>query len=168
MKKILVLFVAILILVAGCESFKGFGGKEDTSKQRIEKPNVQYFTFSDIPFPSEMSVDRDKTFVYETPALKAGVLVLSGNVDMASLETYFKVNMDKNGWRFVNSFNYSNIAMNFVKGDRASSITISREPFTTIAEIKVGPIDRSSTDRGPVDKGPASSNTIMPKENGWR
>ena len=34
-----------------------------------------------ISLPRELNLEREKSFVYETPTVKAGVLVLTGNVD---------------------------------------------------------------------------------------
>ena len=92
--------------------------------------------------PRELNLLREKSFVYETPSVKAGVLVLSGNVDVPSLETYFRTNMAKNGWRLINSYKYGDMILNFMKEDRASNIRTSRDAFTTQVEIWVGPVDR--------------------------
>ena len=73
-----------------------------------------------------------------------------------SLENYFKVNMVKNGWRFVNSYKYGTTILNFIKEDRASNIRATRETFTTQVEIWVGPVDRAA---------PAPR---ISKENGFR
>ena len=56
-------------------------------------------------------------------------LCLTGNVDINSLEQYFRTNMAKNGWRFINSFKYNTVILNYLKDDRASHIRISRETW---------------------------------------
>ena len=48
--------------------------------------------------------------------------------------------MGKNGWRFVNSYKFNDIILNFVKDDKSSNIRMSREAFTSQVEIWVGPI----------------------------
>jgi hypothetical protein len=132
-------------------------GKSETSpKPRSEAPNVTYYTFPDIPVPKELEMVREKSFIYETPTVKAGVLMLSGNVEVGSLETYFKTNMAKNGWKFVNSYKYNDIILNFVKEERSSNIRIARDGFSTSVEIWVGPTERSG--QGPT----------MPRSNGNR
>jgi len=141
MKKCAVLVLVVLLLATGCSTWKRMTGQEE-GLPKSETPNVAYYSFPDIPIPKELELNRDKSFVYETSNIRTGVLVLSGNVDINSLEQYFKANMAKNGWRFVNGFKYATVMMNYVKDDRAALIRISRESFTTWVEVWVGPLDK--------------------------
>ncbi|MCX7857992.1 MAG: hypothetical protein N2513_08470 [Deltaproteobacteria bacterium] len=141
MRKSLVLVPFILcIVVSGC-AYLEKTRLRDTQKEAKEGPglNQVFYNFPDIPIPKELELISDKTFIYESPALRAGVLVLRGNVDVESLQNYFKVNMSKNGWRFINSFRFKDITMNYAKDDRTCTIKISREGFSTDVEISVGP-----------------------------
>jgi hypothetical protein len=132
-----------LFLASGCAYFQKSGTPDQAAKQKTEAPNVAFYTFPDIPVPKELNLEREKSFIYETPSVKAGVLLLTGNVDIASLESYFKTNMAKNGWRFVNSYKYNDMILNFLKEDKASTIKASRNTFTTQVEIWVGPVDKT-------------------------
>ncbi len=144
MKKGMVLLVAVMLLLSACALTEKITGKEETTpRAKPEGPNVAYYTFPDIPVPKELTFVREKSFIYETPTVKAGVLLLNGNVDVASLENYFKTNMVKNGWRFVNSYKYNDVILNFAKEERSSNIRMVRDTFTTTVEIWVGPTDRS-------------------------
>ena len=143
MRKGTLVLAAMLLFVLGCAARQP-AGQDQQVAAKGEVPNVVFYTFPDIPVPKELSLERDKSFIYETPTVKAGVLVLRGNVDVASLETYFKVNMAKNGWRFVNSYKYGDVILNFMKEDRASNIRTTRDAFTTQVEIWVGPVDRQA------------------------
>jgi hypothetical protein len=133
----------LLLFLGGCTYFQKSAVTDQTAKPKTETPNAIFYTFPDIPVPKELTFVREKSFIYETPSMKAGVLLLSGNVDIGSLETYFKTNMAKNGWRFVNSYKYNDVILNFVKEDKASNIRATRDAFTTQVEIWVGPIERS-------------------------
>ena len=75
--------------------------------------------------------------------MPAGALVLSGNVDVGNLDNYFKINMAKNGWRFMNSCKYGSLILNFIKEDRTSNIRATREAFTTQVEMWIGPVGRA-------------------------
>lgn len=142
MKKWAVLVLAILLLATGCQTTKGSSGQEEQPVPKGEVSNVTYYTFPDIPVPKELELIRDRSFVYETPNLKTGVLVLSGNLDIDSLEQYFRANMAKNGWRFINNFKYATVILNYMKDDKAALIRISRENFSTWVEIWVGPLGK--------------------------
>lgn len=141
MKKILLIsFIVFSFLFAGCTHFqrgKIIGGKKE-GKEGVGLNQV-FYNFPDIPIPKELELVSERSFIYESPTIRAGVLLLRGNVDVESLQNYFKVNMSKNGWRFVNSFRFKDIIMNYSKDDKMCSIKISREGFTTDVEISVGP-----------------------------
>ena len=145
MKKWGVLILIVLLLATGCETIKRYTGQEEKVPSKGEPPNVTYYSFPDIPIPKELELARDKSFVYETANLRTGLLVLSGNVDVNSLEQYFKANMAKNGWKFMNGFKYATVILNYTKEDRAAHIRISRESFSTWVEIWVGPLEKSTT-----------------------
>lgn len=142
MKKWAVLVLVVLLLVTGCATSKPPSGQEEQPAPKGEAPNVAYYTFPDIPVPKELELIRDRSFVYETPNLRTGVLVLSGNVDTDSLEQYFRTNMAKNGWRFISNFKYATVILNYMKDDKAALIRISRENLSTWVEIWVGPLDK--------------------------
>jgi len=71
--------------------------RDETSVTKSEAPNVAYYSFPDVPIPKELELVRDKSFVYETQNVRTGLLVLSGNVDIDSLEQYFRTNMARTG-----------------------------------------------------------------------
>lgn len=160
MRKGVVLLTAVAVLfvfISGCTTVKQWTGRPETQKPKEEGPNQTFYGFPDIPLPKEMSLSRDRTFVYEAPSLKAGVLVATGNVEIISLENYFKVFMPKNGWKFVNSYKYGDTIMNYTKDDRSANVRISSTPlFTTQVEIWVGPLERQYDKYDKYDKGTES------------
>jgi len=153
MKKGIVILALFLLFGSGCaltQKHAVSGPTDEKEKPKTEVPNVVFYTFPDIPVPKELTLVREKSFIYETPSFKAGVLILTGNVEMGSLENYFKANMSKNGWRLVNGYQYNDLILNFSKEDKASNIRATRDAFTTQVEIWVGPIDKVV--QPPVDR----------------
>ncbi|MCS7280291.1 MAG: hypothetical protein NZ583_01490 [Desulfobacterota bacterium] len=139
------------LILFGCAHFEKAKVAEGEKKAK-EGPalNQVFYNFPDIPIPKELELVSDRSFIYESPGIKAGVLVFRGNVDVDSLQNYFKINMSKNGWRFVNSFRFREIMLNYAKDDKTCTIKISREGFTTDVEISVGPqAGISPSPRGP-------------------
>lgn len=181
MKRALVM-VMVLMLTAGCAGFGKWASKDEPSQPQAGSQtgptlNQVFYTFPDIAIPQELSFQRDKSFIYETPSLKAGVMHFSGNVEMGSLDTYFRTNMAKNGWRFVNSYKTTDIILNFLKDDRSSNIRIAPGTFANSVEIWVGPLDRGtaaidrgmapaaldrSTAPGAIDRGSVREESIYP------
>lgn len=143
MKKIIILSCVVLLLCSGCALFQKYtSGSSAQSKQ--EGPNQAFYGFSDVPTPQELTLVSDRSFVYETSVFKAGVLVFDGNVDLQSLENYYKINMPKNGWKYVNSFRFKDTIMNYVKDDRICNIRMSRGKFSSDLEIWVGTAEKGS------------------------
>jgi hypothetical protein len=157
MRKGMVLLMTVALVfgfLSGCATFKQWTGQSETQKPKEEGPNQTFYGFPDVPLPKEMTVSRDKTFVYEAPSIKAGVLVATGSVEIASVENYYKVFMPKNGWKFINSYKYGDTIMNYAKDDRSANVRISTVPIlTTQVEIWVGPLERQYDKYERYDKG---------------
>lgn len=152
MKRIIILCFAVALICAGCAAFQK--QSEPTEPPKKEGFNQTFYGFPDVPIPKEMNIVNDRSFVYETPTFKAGVIVLNGNVDVTSLENYFKINMSKNGWRYINSFRYKDVVLNYVKDDKTANIKISRGAFLTELEVWVGPADRGTIQKPAPVNGP--------------
>jgi hypothetical protein len=148
--------IILLCLVSGCSYFRGSTASTNAiGKTSTDGPNIVFYSFPDIPLPKELTLIREKSFIYETANMKVGVLLLTGNVDIVSFENYFKTNMVKNGWRFVNSYKYNDMILNFMKDDRSANIRTTRETFTTQVEIWVGPLEKG--ERGLNYSGPKTN-----------
>lgn len=154
MKKIIILCFAISLLCAGCAAFQQQSEPAAAAPSKQEGFNQAFYGFPDVPVPKELSIVNERSFVYETPSFKAGVIVFSGNVDVPSLENYFKINMSKNGWRFINSFRYKDIVLNYVKDDKTCNVKISRGAFQTELEVWVGPADKGTIQKPAPANGP--------------
>ena len=111
MKKLIIICFALSLICVGCAAFKQQSSSDTPPPPKTQGFNQQFYGFPDVPVPKEVEIVNERSFVYETSSFKAGVIVFSGNVDPASLETYFKINMPKNGWRYVNSFRYKDIVL---------------------------------------------------------
>lgn len=160
MKRGLLIVMVLFLALSGCTSVDKGAGKQDTppKDQQIDQA---FYGFPDIPVPKELSYDYGRSFVYETPLLKAGVLVFNGNVEVKSLENYFKINMARNGWRFVNSFQYTDVILNFEKEGKVSNIRISRGAFNTNVEITVGPSGKDEPPKPVSGRGDSKKGTTI-------
>lgn len=134
--------LAILFLLsAGCAYLKQ--NKEKTSSPATSEKNSGasplYYDFGDVLVPSELKVNKDASFVYRTPGFSAGVLILKGRVEMASLIAFFENNMSKDNWQPISSFKSPRSIMLFHKENRWCVINISEKEFNTHVEIWVAP-----------------------------
>jgi len=110
----------------------------------IRKPIPTSYRFEDIPLPSGMSLNRRESFIYETKATKAGLLVYEGRTEMEKLANFFKQQMPNHQWRMVSNFELHNVMLIFIKEGWCSVIYIVPQPQEEEVkriEIRVGPID---------------------------
>ncbi len=152
MKKIFILSFIMLLTFSGCAMFKGSKTSEEAAQPRQEALNQAFYGFPDIPVPKELTYVPENSFIYENPSMRAGVMFFNGNVEMQSLENYFKINMAKNGWRYINSFRYKDVVLNYQKEDKTCNIKMSRGTFQTEVEIWVGPAEKTTPQKGNAPK----------------
>lgn len=139
--------ISVLLLVlasfAGCTRLRPSTRSADISEtgeitQDME-PVPIYYDFEDILVPSELKVDTKRTFVHHAPEFKAGVLVLTGRVEMNSLVRFFEHNMAQDNWRLVTAFRSPRTMMLFNKPNRNCIVSITEKQFNTEVEIWVAP-----------------------------
>ncbi len=137
---LLVMLVLVSLVWAGCSS---------TVKERREEPVKRegetagkYYHFDDVRIPRELNYKQNKSFVYETPRFKTGILIFTKwRIDMESLIDFFNYQMEKDNWKLVNSFKGKESILNFSKPDKTCAIKIIEKWHgTTEVEIRVGPL----------------------------
>lgn len=132
MKITLVLVAAaFLIVLSGCDKVP-FMNEEPPAP-----PSHSHF--DDVLIPSEMSVDRDNSFVFETQGFKAGTLYFKGRVDVDSLTDFFKNSMPKDGWRLKSIFRHPKTVLLFEKPDKNCIVMIYENTLFTYLEVWLAP-----------------------------
>ena len=143
-RKRFVLVITCIIAVlffSGCASFKSSknDSKSITNDQKVDRAYPLYSDFGDVLVPSELKVDKDLTFIFETNGFIAGVNAYKGRVKVDSLIKFFKSSMIEDNWRILGSFKSSPLTiMIFQKENRNCMIKIT-EKFYTYVEIWVSP-----------------------------
>lgn len=148
-KSIIVLWLLIVLSMTwmGCSTTvkerqqgQPAGGATGETTSGGEETGKYYF--DDVRVPSELNYRANKSFVYESPGFKAGILVFSKwRLDVDSLIDFFNYQMEKDNWKRVNSFRGKESILNFSKPDKACVIKIVEKWCgTTVVEIRVGPL----------------------------
>ncbi|MGD8370098.1 MAG: hypothetical protein PVF44_08910 [Syntrophobacterales bacterium] len=140
---LLVWVLSVFLLVgAGCASMKKSESSPEATteeKSAVKGPVPLYYDFPDILIPSELTMEKNNSFVYSSPSFTAGVLVFKGRVTGESLVNFFTTNMAKDGWILKSSFRYRRVILNFEKGERSCLISIAEYSLDTKVEIWVAP-----------------------------
>lgn len=112
-----------------------------TGETREWQGGGQYY-LDDVRVPGELNYQPNRSFVYETPNFKAGVMVFTKwRLDISTLIDFFTYNMEKDNWKLVNSFRGKESFLNFTKPDKTCSIKMFDKWYgTTVVEIRVGPL----------------------------
>jgi uncharacterized protein YceK len=113
-----------------------------TEETKAEGEGIGRYYLDDVRVPSELNYKPDKSFVYETPRFKAGLLHFTKwLLDVPSLIDFFTYNMEKDNWKMINIFRGKESFLNFSKPDKTCTIRIKEQwTGTTIVEIQVGPL----------------------------
>jgi len=141
-KGVYILFALLLLslVYAGCQS---------TVTERREEPVKRegeaagkYYHFDDVRIPGELNYKQNRSFVYETPRFKTGILIFTKwRLDVESLVDFFNYQMEKDNWKLVNSFKGKESILNFLKPEKTCTIKIGNNWYSmTEVEIRVGPL----------------------------
>ncbi len=142
---LLSLLAFITLALAGCANMQTASVGAGSNIQKGNTP--LYYDFGDILLPSELKVVKKETYIIEGPGFLTGILKLKGQVERASLITFFRNNMQKDNWKAITSFKSPNKAiMLFQKQTRWCVIYIYEDQFTTFVEVGVAPSITESSD----------------------
>jgi hypothetical protein len=113
-----------------------------TAQANAEWEGMGKYYLDDVRVPSELNFQPDRSFVYETPNFKAGVLVFTKwRLDITSLIEFFTYNMEKDNWKLINSFRGKESFLNFTKPEKTCTVKMFDKWYgTTVVEIRVGPL----------------------------
>jgi hypothetical protein len=129
----------VLLLAAGCSALDKGPVKQTESRKRL--PDVR--EFEDVLIPREMDIDKEASAIYRREGMAAGLLRMSGRIEMTSLMRYFQNNMANEGWRPISQFRSPHTLMLFQKANRMAVIAIEDADFQTFADVWVVPLNES-------------------------
>ncbi len=126
-----------------------FGCEDLASSQRGRGPGPELqqsvatsYRFDDIPIPSDMTLNRKESFVYETGKFKTGLVVYSTKGDTGQLAGFFKQKMPQYQWKLLSNFELNNAMLIFLKeGMTAVIYILPQEGDSKRIEIRVGPVE---------------------------
>jgi hypothetical protein len=134
--------LSVMVLASGCTSLKGkqISSSPTAANQKTKPANAPvYYDFGDILLPKELKVDKGESFVFNTPSLTAGVLTLTGRVDVSSLTNFFENKMAADGWYLISPIKSPRSKMLFKKESRWCVISIRGGQLSTVVEVWVAP-----------------------------
>ncbi|MBI5582490.1 MAG: hypothetical protein HY892_01570 [Deltaproteobacteria bacterium] len=147
---IAVIGLTLVGFLTGCGSALNETKKEEpaTTSPKVSTksgmPNARYYDFEDIQIPNELAMNADKSKIFQTTNMTAGVLSLDGNVEVNSLIAFFKASMAKDNWVMKGNFKLPpKSVLLFEKKGKNSIILIDEGTFSTKVEIWSIPISEA-------------------------
>jgi len=126
----------VLATVIGCAQTP----KAERSEM-IPTPAATY-RFEDVPVPRSLAIEKKESFIYESEAIKTGILVYGGKAKVGELAHFFKENMAIHGWKLVSNFERNDALLTFNKPGWNCVITILPIGMERAkVEVRVGPIE---------------------------
>ena len=126
----------VLATVIGCAQTP-----EAQRSEMIPTPAATY-RFEDVPIPRSVAIEKKESFIYESEAIKTGILVYVGKAKVGELVDFFKENMVNHGWKLVSNFERDDALLNFNKPGWACVITILPMGMERAkVEVRVGPTE---------------------------
>ena len=126
----------VLATVIGCAQTP-----EAKRSEMIPTPAATY-RFEDVPIPRSLGIEKKESFIYESEAIKTGILVYAGKAKVGELAHFFKENMVIHGWRLVSNFERDDALLTFNKPGWGCVITILPTGMERAkVEVRVGPIE---------------------------
>jgi hypothetical protein len=142
-----VLVLTVIAFFTGCGSALQETKKEEPAvsspqvSKKTDLPNARYYDFDDIQIPNELSVNADKSKIFQTPNMTAGVLVLEGNVEVKSLVDFFKGSMARDNWQMRGNFQLPpKSVLLFEKKNKRGIIMIEDSTFKTRVDVWAIPV----------------------------
>jgi len=129
------------LIISGCAGGKSkkSGPESQVTTPKDKEPSPLYYDFGDVLIPKELKVNKKASFVYKGSGFSAGLITLSGRVEINSLIAFFESNMQKDNWRIISLFKSPRTIMLFKKESRWCVISIIEKDFKTHVEVWVAP-----------------------------
>jgi hypothetical protein len=150
----LVIFATIALVLAACAS--------SSSRQTRSQ-------FEDIPVPSGLALDQDKSTIIESPSVKAARLVYKGRIEVNSLAAAMRSTLEANGWRALASTTSADKGTTqlYDKGGDSLQVSIYEGVWYTYVELagtRVQPAGRETPAQVRIDaQGPAAAAPAQPQ-----
>ena len=105
MKKLFI-FITLIFIFTGCAMIQQNTTSDTSISSSGVTQQIANLTFEDLPVPSQMLLDRENSFVYETSTYRTGILFYHGNMNAVDVANFYKSEMQKYNWTLVNSLEY--------------------------------------------------------------
>lgn len=128
--------LTVAVMVMGCQTFDRISGRNQNTDPAAEEtyedvpptePGLKLSTeqrFADVPLPTGLREDLEKTFVYESSTLQIGRLVYSTRATVNELVSFFIRECPVAGWELQNVVQADGAELVFKKSGKRLNVTV--------------------------------------------
>lgn len=133
----LVLLLSLALALAGCQ-WLGQGEVMD-EEEPVAPPSqpIVYLDFKDIQIPSDLELDRDSSFVYQSEVMVTGVLSFTSADSMQEIIGSFEENMVKDNWTLLSSFKYQKNILIYSKTGKICLVIANQPPGMNNVRVEI-------------------------------
>ena len=123
----------LVLLISGCAGWTSSDESTDSTQDLVD--------FAGVPVPNNFTLDRSKSFVYESGngVVKVGRLFYSGWYNMDEVISYYQSAMINRGWKLINSIDHNGKILNYQKEGWACTLNIQSGWLKSYVEVQIGP-----------------------------
>ena len=113
----------------------------DEKASTTEELMSSAYPFTDLPVHSSFTLDRSKSFIYESGSgsLKVGRLYYSAWNKAQEVVDYYQSVMASHGWKLINAMEHDGVILNYEKEGWVCTLIIKEYLFKTYIEVQIGP-----------------------------
>ena len=133
------LLLAVL-LAAGCRSGGAKPAGEPVPREKSQaaaQPAGMYLDFEDVAVPMGLTLEKARSYVYQTAGLKAGVLSFSSSKSLSALAAFFETNMPRDNWTLVSTFRFGKTIQYYQKDRKICLILIENRTDVDLVRVEV-------------------------------
>ncbi len=153
------------LLITACTKSGDISSVPAARAEPGQNAQPSFAQFPDIPIPSEVEMDIDKTLILGSGERWLGRLVLKSDNGANGMFNFYKRKMPEHGWQEITSVRSSISVLTFSRGDRVATIQIqSRTLSGSESRITVSPRDRapSPSNGAPITSAPVTGSRMVP------
>lgn len=140
----LVMLLAILILLAGCNMKSSSVAPEISDDLPPIGTNVR--DFDDIVLPDDMEM-QSKNMAIRSDTFRGGVYYFKGKAEVASLKDFVRISMKNNRWKLDGESQMKKeTLMAFTKANKTCMFIITDARFSTTVQMMIG-VDTAPTNK---------------------
>ena len=104
----------------------------------VNRDEESFAEFRDVPYPANMSFNKQESFTYSRRDVTSGLVVVSGRMNVDELGAYYDLHLPGHGWSPLADIHYSSaLVSTWKKGNKVLTVVGRPVAFSIGSDLKV-------------------------------